>query len=50
VAGIYVATSVHGLRQRLEAKHSRLLQDETDCGFDPAGREDDYGILKHLLP
>jgi hypothetical protein len=50
VAGIYVATSLHGLRQRLDAKHSRLLQDETDCGFDPAGREDDYGVLKRLLP
>jgi hypothetical protein len=50
VAGIYVVTSRHGLRQQILAKLSRLLQDEKDCDFDPARREDDYGLLKRLLP
>ena len=48
--GIYLATPVAALPERLEEKRLRLVEQERQYGFDPAHVEADLQTLRALLP
>jgi hypothetical protein len=48
-AAIYVATSVPGERERLEARRQQLIAGEDSLGFDPGRNADDLAVLREML-
>jgi hypothetical protein len=47
---VYVATPDAGLRGYLEKKHAELMKHEASYGFDPVRSDEDFEVLRSLLP
>jgi len=50
VVGIYVASPLPGLREKLQAKHAELIAFERSFVFDPASNDTDFETLRQLNP